>query len=199
MLTKTQEKILCFLVGNLDAKLTIRGLARRLKLSYPLIYNNLINLEKQGIIRKQSIPPAQVIGLHESVPMDILVEVEVKRRVEFLHKHGWIKVLLNDVLDNTQNIFFILLLFGSYAKGKETPKSDIDLLFIVQNKEDINMMESALKRAYTKVKKNSVICDIADFKEMIINPDKLTVGNEARKNHIVLYGIEEYYQLIKRA
>lgn len=42
--------------------------------------------------------------------------------------------MLNDVLKSAENIFFILIVFGSYAKNSKTEKSDLDLLIIVQDK-----------------------------------------------------------------
>ena len=199
MLTKTQEKILCFLLGSSEEKLSIRGIARRLKLSYPLTYNNIAVLEKQGIIQKQNIAPAQIVTLNNFAPVDVFIEVELKRRSAFLQKQPWIRVMLEDILNDAPNAFFTLIVFGSYAKNTETPKSDLDLLVIVQNKKEIDAVESSIKRVYTKVKKNIIVCDVIDFREMIINPNVLTVGNEAKKAHIVLYGIEEYYRLIIQA
>ena len=41
MLTKTQEQILAFLIGNQEERVTISGIARRLGKSYTLVYNNI--------------------------------------------------------------------------------------------------------------------------------------------------------------
>jgi len=197
MLTKTQEQILDFLLSNPEEQLTIRGIAKRLNKSYTLVYNNLADLGKKEIIRKQSVPPAQIITLNEFTPTEILIEIEIKRKNEFLRKHPSIKVMLDDILSSSKNLFFILLVFGSYAKAKQTTKSDLDLLFIVRDKKDIREIENAAYKAYTKVKKGLNFIDENDFKEMIKNSNELNVGNEARKYHIILYGVEQYYQLLK--
>jgi len=34
---------------------------------------------------------------------------------------------------------------------------------------------------------------------MLSNPKSFNVGNEAKKNHVILYGAEQYYQMIKKA
>ena len=198
MLTKTQEQILGFLLGNPEEHITIRGIARRLSKSYTLVYNNIANLEKNNIIIKKSVPPAQIIKLNEFAPVEIFVDIELKRKNEFLKKYPWVKVMLEDILLSTKNLFFIILIFGSYAKGAQTAKSDLDLLTIVQNKKDIRDIEDAINRAYTKIKKGLNFVDMNDFKEMIKNPNELNIGNEAKKHHIILYGVEIYYQLLKR-
>lgn len=199
MLTKTEEQILVFLLSNPEERLTIRGIAKRLGKSYTLVYNNIADLDKKKIIRKQDVPPGQIISLNEFAPTNIFIEIELKRKKEFLQKYPWIQVMLEDILMYSSNLFFVLLVFGSYAKGTKTAKSDLDLLIIAQNKGYINEIENAIRKAYTKVKKSLNFADINDFEEMIKNPNKLNIGNEAKKFHIVLYGLEEYYQLIKRA
>ena len=196
MLTKTQEKILGFLLANPEEKVTIRGIAKRLNKSYTLVYNNLTKLEKKEIIKKESVPPTQIVTLNEFAPKDIFIEIELKRKKEFLEGYKWIKVMLNDILKSTKT-FFILVVFGSYAKGKQTKDSDIDLLVILQSKEEIKDMEKIINNVYTKVKKGINFIDVNDFIEMIKNSNELNIGNEAKKHHIILHGAEQYYQLLK--
>jgi len=198
MLTKTQEQILAFLLSNPEEQLAIRGIAKRLAKSYTLVYNNISDLEKKKIIIKQSVPPAQIIKLNEFAPLNVLIDVELKRKNEFLKEYPWIEIMLEDILASTKNLFFILLVFGSYAKGTQTTKSDIDLLIIARKKKNIKDIEDSMNIAYTKVKKGLNFVDINDFKEMVKNPNELNIGNEAKKRHIILYGVELYYQLIKR-
>ena len=53
---------------------------------------------------------------------------------------------LKETLINQNNITRILI-FGSYARGEETPDSDLDLLILVRN-EDKQLEEEILKIAY---------------------------------------------------
>jgi len=197
MLTKTQEHILMWLLSNPEEKATIRGISRKLGKSYTLVYNNIADLEIKEIIKKQSVPPAQIVTLNEYAPLEIFIDIEFKRKNNFLKKHAWIRLMLKDILKNSNNPFFILMVFGSYAKGSQNEKSDLDLLIIVNDKKEIRNAENTLQKAYTKIKKSINIVDTEDFKEMIKNTEKLNIGNEAKKHHILLYGIEEYYQIIK--
>ncbi len=198
MLTPTQERILAFLLSHPEEQVAIRGIAKRIKKSYTLVYNNLAKLENKGIILKKSVPPAQIVALNEFAPAEIFVDIELKRKQEFLKKYPWAQLMLEDIWSSTKNLFFILLVFGSYAKEKQTKDSDIDLLAIVRDKRDIKDIDNAINHAYTKVKKGLNFADVNDFKEMIKNTNELNIGNEARKYHIILYGAEAYYQLLKR-
>lgn len=196
MITRTQEQILQLLLSRPEERLSIRGIARLLGKSYTLTYNNVQRLVKQGFVEKQSIPPAQMIQIKESIPANVLVDIERKVAEVFLEKHSRIKLYLKDVL-NAAPPFFIMLVFGSYAKGTQTKDSDLDLLIIVPMKADIPVMEKAAQQ-YTKVKKGIIVVDAQNFTEMIKNSRELSVGNEAKKNHILIYGAEQYYQLLKR-
>ena len=198
MLTKTQEQILAFLLRNPNEQVTIRGIAKRLEKSYTLIYNNIANLEKKDIIIKQSIPPGQVIKLNEFAPIEIFIDIELKIKNEFLKKYSWIHLMVEDILSSTKNLFFTLIVFGSYAKGTQTKNSDLDLLIMVQNKRDIKDIENAINRTYTKIKKSLNFIDAGDFKEMIKNRTELNIGNESRNHHIILYGVEIYCQMLKK-
>lgn len=193
--TKTQELILKYLLSNPDKQVTIRGIAKKLGKSYALVYNNILNLEKNKLITKQDVPPAKVLKLNKFAPNSVFVDIELKRKEEFLRKFAWAKIMLDDILSHAKSPFFILLIFGSYAKGTQTAKSDIDLLFIVPDKKNIKDIETI--SAYTKVKKSINVITAANFKEMIRNTNEMNIGNEAKMHHIILHGAEEYYQLIR--
>lgn len=198
MLTKTQKKIIASLLNNpLGEQFSIRGIAKKLGLSYTLTYNNIASLEKQTIIRKIDVPPAQIIVVHDLAPQEILIDVELETRNIILKKHTWIKVMLDDIMSNVKNPFFTLMIFGSYAKRTQTQRSDIDLLVIVQNLEYVKEIENAVNKAYTKVKKSLIIVSVDEFKDMLFNNTALNVSNEARKSHIILHGVEQYYRLLK--
>jgi len=196
-MTGTQIEIIGYLL-NREEPQNIRGIARNLKKSYTLVYNNIEDLRKKEIIFKQEIPPAQIIKLNEHAPTSVFIEAENRRKEVFLERHKWVQVFLKDIFSYVKDAFFILIVFGSHAKMKATKKSDLDVLAIVPKKENIKEIETAMKNTYTKVKKHVVVVDQQDFLEMIKKPREFNVGNEVRKNHIVLYGVEQYYNLVRK-
>ena len=44
-------------------------------------------LKMKNIIRKQNVPPGQIITLNEYAPTELFVDIEIKRKKEFLKKH----------------------------------------------------------------------------------------------------------------
>jgi predicted nucleotidyltransferase len=156
----------------------------------------LLELEKEEIIIKQPVPPAQIISLNNHAPIDLFIEIEFKIKSNFLQKHSWAKLMLKDIMKNIRMPFFIIMVFGSYAKGSQDSKSDIDLLMVVNEKDEIKNAEDMIQNAYTKIKKSINVVDLENFLEMLKNPEKLNIGNEAKKNHVLLHGAESYYQIV---
>jgi len=163
-----------------------------------LIYNSLPKLEKLEIIEKENVPPGQLISLFPYAPVEYLLKAEMYRTEIFLEKNGFIKVFMQDVIRSAGSLFFALLIFGSYSKGTNDDRSDLDLLAIVPERKHVSQMEEAIKDSYTKMKKDIIVVTEDDFLEMTANSDRFNVGNEARKNHVILYGFEQYHRLIEK-
>ena len=197
MLTKTKEKHIEWIMTHPDEKVSISGLSIETGTAYPQTYHNVQDLVKQKIFTLEDIGSSKVPKMHHEAPVEILLSIEAKRKDDFLKKYTWAELMLKDILSYTGEYFFILAVFGSYAKDLETNKSDLDLLLIVPSKEKINSFETAIHKVYTKVKKDAIIVTTEEFVEMI-KKNEFNVGNEAKKNHILLYGIEQWYALIKK-
>ena len=46
---------------------------------------------------------------------------------------------------------------------------------------------------------NPIVIGRKDFTEMLANKIKLNIGKEALKNHVILYGIERFWELVLEA
>ena len=90
-----------------------------------------------------------------------------------------------------------ILLRRSYAKGKQTKNSDIDLLFIVPDGKNIeqfkNKIENNLKILSYKIDIN--VISESDFINLK-SEQNINIHNQIVNNHIILYGAENYYRLI---
>lgn len=197
MLTNTKEKQIEWILTHPDQKVSISGLSIETGTAYPQTYNNVQDLVKQKVFSLESVPPAQIVTIPSEAPIDVLLSIEAKRKQEFLKKYSWAKLMIGDLLRYTGEYFFILVIFGSYAKGKENINSDLDLLVIVSKQDDISLFETALSKVYTKTKKDVTVVTKDEFVEMVKN-NKFNVGTEAKKYHVILYGAEQWYNLIRR-
>ncbi|MEK6867335.1 MAG: nucleotidyltransferase domain-containing protein [Nanoarchaeota archaeon] len=198
MLSNTKEKQIQWILTHPEQKVTISGLAVGSGTAYPQTYNNVQDLVQQKIFATESVPPAQIVTISPEAPVDILLSIESRRKQEFLEKYTWVRLMIDDLLRYTGDYFFILAVFGSYAKGLETKKSDLDMLLIVPSREVSDMFENAIRKIYAPIKKSPIVVTSGEFMEMI-QKGGFNVGTEAKKHHVILYGAEQWYALIRKA
>ena len=90
-------------------------------------------------------------------------------------------------------ISFIILIFGSTIKNINNKFSDLDLCIISDNKEKKEKLIQKLNLLSMKIELHNFTTK--EFLSMIEKkqPD---ISDEIIKNNIILYGIENYYNLI---
>lgn len=197
MLTKTQLKILSYLIDNKDRLLGIRELAKEISTVYYLVQRNIQQLKDKKIIVLNKAGKTNLISLHQQVDSAYLIEAEKFKRELFYKKYPDIKVTLKKIIEQAESCFFIFLVFGSYAKQPRRD-SDLDLLIIVPNQRYEKIMEkviSSVARTST-IKIHETISTEKSFISML-QKRELNVVLEAKEKHILIYGNENYYKLIR--
>ena len=190
--TKTEIKVLELLVSRILDSFTIRGVSRLIKKDLKIVHTSVKRLVQENfLIREKN-------GLRLKYKENIgdLAYVENIRREEFFKKHNVIKIHIMNFLKKCSTKYFTLLLFGSYAEGKETKKSDVDLLAVLPNPTE--KFERELRATLSASTKNFHITVINEesFREMFNKRDEINVVNETFNNHVLLYGAEAYYSLL---
>ncbi|MBW2977142.1 nucleotidyltransferase domain-containing protein [Candidatus Woesearchaeota archaeon] len=181
--------ILKLLIESQDKKLSIRKISKIRKINYKSAYNAVKKLEKENIIHLEKTGNTTICSFNQNFN-ETVFEAECQRRKEILQSKNML-LIQKDLSD--LRFPFILLLFGSYAKGEQTRHSDIDLLAIGGEKSKI---ESALSRFPFNIHLTAV--SFEEFTAMAKSRE-FTVVSEAQKRNIILIGIEEYYRLLKNA
>ena len=190
---KPDIKILKLLVEKKEEKLTIKKIAEALKINYRTAYDVITLLEKENLIQLTRAGNAKICSFNPRYHSKI-VETEEIRKQELL-KNKNITVMY-DVLMKLHSKFYILLVFGSYVKNRQTKHSDIDLMFIVPDQAEEHMekeMQSLVNTLPLNIHLNTF--KESDFKAMK-NSKESTVGSEAIKSNIILHGVEAYYRMI---
>lgn len=181
-MVKLTHRILQFLIEHKENEYSIRELSKILKVDYKNTYDAVqkipINKNKKGNATYLSFKPVLTTDIYE---------VE-KQRQETIAKK--LPLLYKDIQE-LENPFVIIVLFGSYAKGEETKHSDIDLCIIYES-------ETAKSRLgiHPDVEEHSFYHE--EFLQMI-QSTQFTVGRQILKEGIVLKNIELYYELIRRS
>lgn len=184
------ENILQILIENSWERLNIRKLSILRKINYKSAYNAIMALEKQGVIGLQRLGNTTICSFNKKFN-PLVFKVEYERRNDLLKDKNF--KVINSRLDEIKSPF-IALLFGSWVKKTATKNSDIDILFIADEK-----AEKEIKQAISLIplKIHPTIINYSGFIEMA-NSRKFSVVTEAIKNNIILKGIEEYYHLLKK-
>ena len=117
-------QILTLLIGNQEEAFSIRKISRLRDINYKSAYKAVHALEQKGLARLQRI--GNTIACSFTQKFDEMVfHAESMRRDELLRNKDFL--VLRNRLDALP-FPFIALLFGSYAKERQTGRSDIDFL-----------------------------------------------------------------------
>jgi len=200
MLTKTQAKIMQVFVSQITELFSMRAIERILKMNYSLVHRNVTTLIKQK--KLLNLNKQNYLSLNYQEDHDVLAYIEYMRRNEFLSKarNKDLTMCIKDFVNKFKEEAFILLIFGSAVDTKNP--GDIDVLLIV---DDIKKTEPAerfmhnISRNY-ELDEKLHICAISyeSAYEMLAARDKSNVINEVLNKHIIMYGAEIFYRLIKR-
>ncbi|MBU0471033.1 MAG: nucleotidyltransferase domain-containing protein [Nanoarchaeota archaeon] len=199
MLTKKQIEILSVFQGNLFAEYTFKQFKEKSKQkSNNIIHLALEEFKKQCIInsKKTGNVNTYMINLENSLTLAYLNIINTKKNCEAIIPHNIIKEIKKKI--NKKTVFFILTVFGSFAKGKPTEKSDLDIAVIVDSdttrKEIIPIIETIKRREIQNIDYHIITQD--EFKEML-NVDYENLGKQIYKSNIIYYGFIQYVNLIK--
>ncbi|MBC7118850.1 MAG: nucleotidyltransferase domain-containing protein [Methanobacteriaceae archaeon] len=184
-----EVKIVSTLIEKGEEKISISQLARELKMDYKNVYTNVKKLERENILIFERFGKAINCILNKKVH-PLIFFAEYKRREKLLRNRS-LKILYEKL--NSLSFPFIALIFGSYAKGKPTKKSDIDLMIICE-KEREKEVEATISLLPLNI--HPIILTPKEFLNMA-KTREFTVVSEAINKNIILIGIEDYYRLIE--
>ncbi len=191
---KKDSIIIKYLIENKNKELNILKISKELEMDYKNVHSIIKRLEKESLVKLESFGNSSRVRLILQINQ-LIFEVEYNRKKDIL-KDKNLEVMLNSFKNTLNSKYYILLLFGSYAKGIQTKNSDIDLMFIVPNGKE----ELFEKEVHQIAKSLPLLIHYLIFSEKqfldMIKVKESNVGQEALKNNIILYGIETYYEMI---
>lgn len=187
--------IIRFLLENDDKELNILMIAKSVRMNYKNVFDIVKRLEREKLVTLKKFGSSNKVTVNKIIH-PLVFEAEYARRKDILRNKN-ILVMLNQIKKDMKSALFVLLLFGSYAKRTQTKSSDIDIMFIVPD----GVEEKFEKRVYQTAKLIPLPIHHMTFSESqfldMMNSKEFNVGKEAVKNNVILYGIENYYELIK--
>ena len=108
-----------------------------------------------------------------------------------------IERIKEDVEKNTS--FFSIVIFGSYAIGKQTKDSDLDVAVFIEEENKRKIIESALKSSELKtpLKIHGHVISRDEFLEML-KVDNENLGKQIARKHLSIYNSHIFYSLLKK-
>lgn len=181
-------KIINYLGKNLGERFTMHNLSKRVNIPYASFFRTV---QKMGdLLNIEIIGRSKTIFLNTTNPIlkAYLAISSDEESKAFLKKQPILKKMASEL--NTNDM---VVLFGSYAKGKETEKSDIDLLVI--NKDGKKSLSFSKYELLFKKQINPVFITMKEFRAMLHDKEE-NVGKQALKNHVVLNNPERFWGLV---
>ena len=188
---KPKEKLLKYLIENKEP-VSIRHASGAILVDYKNTYGDVDALVASGAIIRRVMGNNSPIQLSLN-PRQEIFSVEEKRTQEFLIKNPKLR-LVKENIEKLNYPFLVVLIFGSYVKNTNNVASDIDICIISDN-------EKKKKELLEKFSLLSLKLEIQDFSSdefvSMLEKKQENLAHEIIKKNIILFGIENYYNLIK--
>lgn len=159
----------------------LRGIAKQLEMSHSTVLRKLNKLVKENVMDYKMEGRNKVFFIKKNLQAkNYVFNAERYKLIKLLKKYPELSIIIEEILKNTEEKPIIL--FGSFAKFIAKKNSDIDVYVETNSKkakENIETIHSKIK-----VKIGDFDLDSQLIKEII-------------KSHIILRGVEEFYEKIR--
>jgi len=198
-LTGLERKLLTFFIIHITEQFAIREVARLTRLDYKRTHTTIQNLVKKGILIKTRQANIDLCCLNLKGDLSSVYYVEMLRAKEFLDKHVELKNFFETLNEKIKTLYYALIIFGSFARGKEKKTSDVDLLIIAPTRLIGEEIERIVGSESILLNNNvqPIVLDEAEFIENL-SGKKVNVVVEVFKNHIIITGVEAFYTGVKQ-
>ena len=190
-----ESTIIKFLIEHKNEELNILKASKGLKMDYKNVHSIIQRLEKDSLVTLETFGQSSRVNLNFQMH-PLVFEAEFERRKEIL-KDKNLAVMLSNLKRGIKSRMYVLLLFGSYAKKTQSKSSEIDLMLICPDGlEDAFEKEASRAASSMPLPLHYSVFSESQFMGMI-GAKEPNVGQEALKHNIILYGIEQYYEMKK--
>lgn len=195
MLTHCEQKIMEVVLPQPFKTYSVRSISKLIKSSYALTYDSIKALINHRMIKAEKIGKSLACRVNLSADPQLLAISSLIHSQKFLDKI-YFSFVIDGIKNKLNDSIYIMILFGSFAKGTASKKSDIDLLFVVQNKADTEKIKKKV-RSVLSLTDIRIEFDVIKTEWLVkMFEEKNTVGREVLEGSIILHGAEQYYTLV---
>src|SRR3989344_1454017 len=195
MLTKSQFKIFEPLTKNMLKEYSIK----EIKEACGEKSNNALTLalrkfKEENIVKERKVGRSLLytINMENESVFNYIQWINTKKLPKFALRA--IERIKEDVKKYTP--FFSIVLFGSYAIGKQTKDSDLDVAIFIEEESKRKTIESAIKSSELKtpLKIHGNVISKEEFLEML-KVDNENLGKQIARKHLSIYNSHIFYSL----
>jgi len=155
----------------------LRKISREIGVNHMTVKRKLDILLNQGVLDIKQEGKNNIFSIKRTLEArNIIFISELYKLDNFIKKHAELKQALSELKKLPANL---ILIFGSYSSGIETKNSDLDVYIETEN----NKLKDIAERINSKF---SVKIGKYDGKNLLMK--------EIEKNHIIVKGVEEFYE-----
>lgn len=193
-ISKNELKILNLFRKNIFLKSSIREIASKTKSkSYQRIHEAVEKLTQKNILVSEKIGNTCLISLTLSresiITLSFLDETESNKLPNY-----------SNILNIKEISDYLILVTGSYASGKFNKNSDMDLVIVISDKEDVVSIQKLVdnKTMLFVPSVHLYVFRNKDFLEMLSEKTE-NYGKEIIKNNLILKNAQRFYELVREA
>lgn len=195
MLTKNEIGIIDVFRKDIFGKYTIRELMKKSgRKTYTWIFNTTKKLAKLGIINIETKGKSKICSINLYSPLSVLYLSLLDKTEAVSRKIPNLDELINEMPTN----FFIFLIGGSYAEGKQKPKSDLDVCVIVDNSINTKKIQNMLENRIMVPRIHPFVFRKSEFIDMLLSRES-NYGKMLFRKHLIAFGSQNYYFMIRGA
>ncbi len=198
MLTKNQLKIFEPLTRNILKEYSIK----EIKESCREKSNNALALalkkfKEENLVKERRVGRSllYIINVENDLVFNYMQWINIKK----LHRSALraIERIKEDVEKYTS--FFSIVIFGSYAIGKQTKESDLDVAIFIEEESKRKIIESAIKSSELKtpLQIHGHVISAGEFLAML-KLDEENLGKQIARKHLSLFNPHIFYSLLRK-
>lgn len=194
MINKNQYRILNLFKKDIFLEASIREIVKILKKkSYQRIYEAVKELEENSVLKIKRVGHSNLVSIDlnfKSISLLSFLDEQEALSKDIPN--------MNKILDLKEFLDDIILVTGSYAKGRQNKISDIDLVVIT--KDDIIKKQKLIENLTDLFipKFHPIVISYKDFVNMLLTKEE-NYGKELFKNRLLFRNSKRYYELLKEA
>lgn len=156
----------------------VRGIAQSLNESHSTVLRKLNNLKEETVVDYKKQGKNKVYFIKKNIlSRSYVLQTELYKLIKLLRLYPELSIIFEEILKTSNEK--LIVLFGSYAKGLAKKDSDIDIYIETKNRNVKKLVENI----HSKINVNIGVFNTRSplIKEVI-------------KNHIIIRGLEEFYE-----